>query len=104
MTRKFSNIKCVYYNEKSYIPAQYDCPDFEFDDVILNLTTNQENNYEKISKFIVDYAFALFCNKSDLKDFVADHAKYTRENWKLLTFKEIIKETPKKEEKNASKG
>ena len=47
MVRKFSNIICLYYNDKSYIPAQYSCPDFEFDDVILKLTTNKEQNYEK---------------------------------------------------------
>lgn len=100
MVRKFTNITCVYYNDKSYIPAKYSCPDLEFDDVILKLTTNKEQNYEKISEFIVDYAFALFCNKSDLTDFVQDHKKYKRENWKLLDFTEKInKPEPKKEEK-----
>ena len=69
MIRKFTNIVCVYYNDKNYIPAKYNCPDLEIDDVILNLTTNKEQNYEKISEIIVDYAFALFCNKSDLKIF-----------------------------------
>lgn len=91
MIRKFTNIICVYYNDKSYIPAKYNCPDLEIDDVILNLTTNKEQNYEKISEIIVDYAFALFCNKSDLKDFAQDHKKYKRQNWKLLDFREIIK-------------
>ena len=69
MIRKFTNIVCVYYNDKNYIPAKYNCPDLEIDDVILDLTTNKEQNYEKVSEIIVDYAFALFCNKSDLKDF-----------------------------------
>lgn len=100
MKRKITNIICVYYNDKSYIPAKYSCPDLEFDDVILKLTTNKEQNYEKLSEFIVDYAFALFCNKSDLTDFTSDHKKYKRENWKLLDFKEKIdKPEPKKEEK-----
>jgi hypothetical protein len=104
MIRKFTNIICVYYNDKSYIPAKYTCPDFEFDDVILNLSTNTEQNYEKISEFIVDYAFALFCNKSDLSDFVNDHKKYKRENWKLLDFIEKINKPAesKKEKKNES--
>lgn len=93
MIRKFTNIVCVYYNDKNYIPAKYNCPDLEVDDVILNLTTNKEQNYEKISETIVDYAFALFCNKSDLKDFAQDHKKYKRQNWKLLDFREIIKTT-----------
>lgn len=93
MIRKFTNIVCVYYNDKNYIPAKYNCPDLEIDDVILNLTTNKEQNYEKISEIIVDYAFALFCNKSDLKDFSQDHEKYKRQNWKLLDFRETIKTT-----------
>ena len=93
MIRKFTNIVCVYYNDKDYIPAKYNCPDLEIDDVILNLTTNKEQNYEKISEIIVDYAFALFCNKSDLKDFTQDRKKYKRQNWKLLDFREIIKTT-----------
>ena len=71
MIRKFTNIVCVYYNDKNYIPAKYNCPDLEID----------------------DYAFALFCNKSDLKDFAQDHKKYKRQNWKLLDFREIIKTT-----------
>lgn len=105
MVRKFTNIVCLYYNDKSYIPAKYTCPDVEFDDVILKLTTNQEQNYEKISEFLVDYAFALFCNKSDLSDFINDHKKYKRENWKLLDFSEKAykadnkKEQPKEEKK-----
>lgn len=104
MVRKFTNIICVYYNDKSYIPAKYNCPDLEFDDVILNLTTNKEQNYEKISEFIVDYAFALFCNKSDMSDFIKDHKKYKRENWKLLDFMEKInKQDIKKEQSKEEK-
>ena len=99
MVRKFTNIVCVYYNDKNYIPAKYNCPDIEVDDVILKLTTNAEQNYEKISEFIVDYAFALFCNKSDLSDFTTDHKKYKRENWKLLDFSEKINNQPKEEKK-----
>lgn len=101
MIRKFNNIVCVYHNDKNYIPARYNCPDLEFDDVILKLGVNKEQNYEKIAEFIVDYAFALFCNKSDLSDFTQDHKKYKRENWKLLDFSEKIikKEETKKEEK-----
>ena len=38
-------------------------------------------------------AFALFCNKSDLKDFAQDCKKYKRQNWKLLDFREVIKTT-----------
>ena len=93
MIRKFTNIVCVYYNDKNYIPAKYNCPDLEIDDVILNLTTNKEQNYEKISEIIVDYAFALFRNKSELKDLAQDHKKYKRQNWTLLDFREIIKTT-----------
>lgn len=93
MIRKFTNIVCVYYNDKNYIPAKYNCPDLEIDDVVLDLTTNKEQNYEKISEVIVDYAFALFCNKSDLKDFSQDRKKYKRQNWKLLDFREIINTT-----------
>lgn len=102
MIRKFTNIVCVYYNDRNYIPAKFNCPDFEFDDLILNLTTNKEQNYEKISEVIVDYAFALFCNKSDLSDFALDHKKYKRQNWKLLDFKEITSKS--KETKNESTG
>lgn len=91
MKRKFTNIVCVYYNDKNYIPAKFNCPDLELDDVILGLTTNKESNYEKVSEIIVDYAFALFCNKSTLDDFAEDHKKYKRSNWKLLDFKENIK-------------
>lgn len=102
MIRKFANIVCVYYNDRNYIPAKFNCPDLEFDDVILNLTTNKEQNYEKISEIIVDYAFALFCNKSDLGDFIKDPKKYKRQNWKLLDFREVTNKT--KETKNESKS
>lgn len=103
MVRKFTNIVCVYYNDKNYIPATFNCPDLEIEDLILNLTTDKELNYEKISEVIVDYAFALFCNKSDLSDFAKDHKKYKRKNWKLLNFKEITSKTSK-ENKNESTG
>lgn len=102
MIRKFTKIVCVYYNDKNYIPAKFNCPDLEIDDVILNLTTNKEQNYEKISELIVDYAFALFCNKSDLSDFSLDHKKYKRQNWKLLEFKEVV-DTKKVESKKEDK-
>lgn len=105
MVRKFTNIVCVYYNDKNYIPAKYNCPDLEIDDVILNMSTNKEQNYEKISELIVDYAFALFCSKSDLSDFMIDHKKYKRQNWKLLDFREKnIEKSTKKEETNGSKN
>ena len=103
MVRKFTNIVCVYYNDKNYIPAKYNCPDIEFDDVILKLTTNQEQNYEKVSEFIVDYAFALFCNKSNLADFIKDHKKYKRENWKLLEFIEKKQDSKKEQSKEEKK-
>ncbi|MEE1517065.1 MAG: hypothetical protein UF228_05660, partial [Lachnospiraceae bacterium] len=58
----------------------------------------KEQNYEKISEFLVDYAFALFCSKSDLSDFVMDHKKYKRENWKLLNFVEKTAKVDNKKE------
>lgn len=61
MIRKFTNIVCVYYNDKNYIPAKYNCPDLEIDDVILNLTTNKEQNYEKISEIM-----PLLCSVTNL--------------------------------------
>ena len=98
MIRKFTNIVCVYYNDKNYIPAKYNCPDLEIDDVILNLTTNKEQNYEKISEIIVDYAFALFCSKSNMENFVSNPYQFKRSNWKLLDFVDSTKElTPPKE-------
>jgi hypothetical protein len=92
MIRKFNNICCIYFNDNSFIPAKYHCPDLEFDDVILGLTTNAETNYEKISEFITDYAFALFCSKSDLSDFINDHKKYRRANWRVIDFSEVKKD------------
>lgn len=100
MVRKFTNITCIYFNDSSFIPAKYTCPDIEFDDVILQLTTNTEDNYEKISEFITDYAFALFCSKSDLSDFNSDHKKYKRNNWRLLDFTEVKKSNKESKEKN----
>lgn len=97
MKRKFDNIVCIYHTDKNYIPARFNCPPIEFDDVILELTTNKESNYEKVSKFIVDYAFALFCNKINAEtEFPKDHQKFQRENWKLLDFKEVKESTPQK--------
>lgn len=106
MIRKFTGIVCVYYNDKNYIPARYNCPDLEVDDVILNLTTNKDANYEKIAEFITDYAFALFCSKSDLSDFTLDYKKYKRANWKVLDFSEDIskKKDIKEQVKNDSKS
>lgn len=93
MIRKFTNIVCIYHTDKNYIPAKFNCPDLEIDDVVLEFTTNKEQNYEKISEVIVDYAFALFCNKSDLSDFTTENKKYKRNNWKLLDFKEEHKQS-----------
>lgn len=92
MIRKFTKIKCIYYNDNSYIPAKFDCPDLSIDDVLLKLTTNTADNYEKIASTLVDYAFALYCHNVDLSDFATNPFKYRRENWKLLDFEE---ETPK---------
>lgn len=88
MKRKFTNITCIYHDDKNYIPARYSCPDLEIDDVILDLTTNAESNYEKIASMIVDYSFALFCSKANISDFPTNPAKYNRKNWKLLEFKD----------------
>ena len=99
MIRKFSNISCIYFNDSSFIPAKYNCPDIEFDDVILGLTTNVEDNYEKIAEFITDYAFALFCSKSDLSDFSSDHKKYRRSNWRVIDFMEVKDNKENKENK-----
>lgn len=97
MIRKFTNIRCIYFNDNNYIPAKYNCPDLEFDDVLLSLSTNTEQNYEKIAEFITDYAFALFCNRSDLSDFMIDHKKYRRGNWRVIDFTEIKNESEKDE-------
>lgn len=86
MKRKFTNIVCIYHDDKNYIPARFNCPDLVIDDVVINMTTNAEDNYNKTAELIVDYAFALFCNKSNLSDFQENVAKYKRSNWKLLDF------------------
>ena len=54
MKRKFTNITCIYHDDKNYIPARYSCPDLEIDDVLLDLTTNAESNYEKIASMMKD--------------------------------------------------
>lgn len=97
MIRKFTNITCIYYSDKNYIPMKFNCPSIEVDDVILKLTVNKEQNYEKISEFIVDYAFAIFCNNAEIKDFSKDYYKYKRSNWKLLDFTEITNKSDKNE-------
>ena len=62
MKRKFSKIVCIYTDNKNYVPAKFNCPDLTIDDVVLNLTTNAEDNFNKTAELIVDYAFALFCS------------------------------------------
>lgn len=86
MKRKFSNIVCIYTDDKNYIPARFNCPDIVIDDVVLNLTTNQEDNFNKTAELIVDYAFALFCSRSNLADFPNSPQQFKRSNWKLLDF------------------
>jgi len=86
MKRKFSKITCIYTNDKNYVPARFNCPDLTVDDVVLNLTTNQEENFNKIAEMIVDYAFALFCSKSNLAEFPTSPQQFKRSNWKLLDF------------------
>jgi hypothetical protein len=97
MIRTFTQIKCVYYNDKNYIPAIYDCPDLTFDDVILKLSTDLDKNTEKVAKIIVDYAFAIFCANTKVENFTKDHYRYSRDNWKLLNYVE------KKNESTSSK-
>ena len=92
MKRKFSNITCIYTDDKNYVPARFNCPDLIIDDVLLNLTTNQEDNFNKIAEMIVDYAFALFCSKADLKNFPSTPKQFKRSNWKLLDFLDSTKE------------
>lgn len=97
MKRKFDNIVCIYYTDKHHVLVSFNYPPIEFDDVILELTTDEESNYEKISKFIVDYAFALFCSKINAEtEFTKDPQKFQQENWKLLDFKEIKENAPQK--------
>ena len=99
MKRKFSKIVCIYTDDKNYVPARFNCPDLTIDDVVLNLTTNQQDNFDKIAEMIVDYAFALFCSKSDLANFPMTPQQFKRSNWRLLDFvdstKELAAPTPK---------
>jgi hypothetical protein len=92
MKRKFSNIVCIYTDDKNYVPARFNCPDLLVDDVVLNLTTNQEENFNKIAEMVVDYAFALFCSKADLKAFPNTPQQFKRSNWRLLDFIDSTKE------------
>lgn len=99
MKRKFSKIVCIYTDDKNYVPAKFNCPDLTIDDVVLNLTTNQEENFNKIAEMIVDYAFALFCSRSNLADFPNTPQQFKRSNWRLLDFSDSTNElsapTPK---------
>ena len=92
MKRKFSKIVCIYTDDKNYVPARFNCPDLTIDDVVLNLTTNAEENFNKIAELIVDYAFALFCSRSNLTEFPIYPAKFKRNNWRLLDFIDSTKE------------
>ena len=92
MKRKFSKIVCIYTNDKNYVPAKFNCPDLTIDDVVLNLTTNAEDNFNKIAELIVDYAFALFCSKSNLSEFPITPQQFKRSNWRLLDFVDSTKE------------
>ena len=61
MKRKFSKIVCIYTDDKNYVPARFNCPDLTIDDVVLNLTTNAEENFNKTyecdRKFHSDYIY-----------------------------------------------
>lgn len=92
MKRKFSKIVCIYTDDKNYVPAKFNCPDLTIDDVILNLTTNAEENFNKIAELIVDYAFALFCSRANLTEFPIYPTKFKRNNWRLLDFIDSTKE------------
>lgn len=92
MKRKFSKIVCIYTDNKNYVPARFNCPDLTIDDVVLNLTTNQEDNFNKIAELIVDYAFALFCSKANLGEFAIHPEQFKRSNWRLLDFADSTKE------------
>jgi hypothetical protein len=92
MKRKFSKIVCIYTDDKNYVPARFNCPDLTVDDVVLNLTTNAEDNFNKIAEMIVDYAFALFCSKSNLAEFSKTPQQFKRSNWRLLDFIDSTKE------------
>ena len=98
MIRKFSKIVCIYTDDKNYISAKFSCPDLIIDDVLFNLTTNKEDNFNKTAEIIVDYAFALFCSKSNMESFISNPYKFKRGNWKLLDFVDSTNElTPHKE-------
>lgn len=92
MKRKFSKIVCIYTDDKNYVPARFNCPDLTIDDVVLNLTTNQQENFDKIAEMIVDYAFALFCSKANLLEFPITPQQFKRSNWRLLDFVDSTKE------------
>ena len=92
MKRKFTKIVCIYTDNKNYVPARFNCPDLTIDDVILNLTTNQEDNFNKIAELIVDYAFALFCSRANLADFPTNSQQFKRSNWRLLDFVDSTKD------------
>ena len=92
MKRKFSKIVCIYTDNKNYVPAKFNCPDLIIDDVVLNLTTNAEENFNKIAELIVDYAFALFCSKANLSEFPTHSSQFKRSNWRLLDFVDSTKE------------
>lgn len=92
MKRKFSKIVCIYTDTKNYVPAKFTCPDLLIDDVVLNLTTNQEENFNKTAELIVDYAFALFCSRANLADFPHQPQQFKRSNWRLLDFVDSTKE------------
>ena len=92
MKRKFSKIVCIYTDDKNYVPARFNCPDLTIDDVVLNLTTNVEDNFNKIAELIVDYAFALFCSRANLVEFPMHPSQFKRSNWRLLDFADSTKE------------
>ena len=92
MKRKFTKIVCIYTDNKNYVPARFNCPDLTIDDVVLNLTTNQEDNFNKTAELIVDYAFALFCSKANLAEFSTHPEQFKRSNWRLLDFIDSTKE------------
>lgn len=92
MKRKFSKIVCIYTDSKNYVPAKFNCPDLTIDDVVLTLTTNQEDNFNKTAELIVDYAFALFCSRSNLAEFPTHPEQFKRSNWRLLDFVDSTKE------------
>ena len=92
MKRKFSKIVCIYTDDKNYVPARFNCPDLTIDDVVLNLTTNAEDNFNKIAELIVDYAFALFCSRANLAEFSIHPSQFKRSNWRLLDFVDSTKE------------